>query len=258
MSLMTNKEQKKGSTFKSILLLLVCFPVGVYRTWKKGSWPLWLKLTCSIIGLPIFIISYLFVGIILFAAFLPELNRSIGTRNDRTIVNSADDYSVSFLKTSKETNGAYEEVKVVLNPKGGNEWHYHTAFVEKFHVIEGELTLGMDGKAVKVYTGQDTVATKGVMHKFYNTSDKPVSFLVRIEPARSFEKTIRCAYGLMNTGQSSPDGMPKNPWHLFLIRDYSDSYLQGLPGFFQEPLINALAKIAQWKGADKDLEPFYN
>jgi len=25
-----------------------------------------------------------------------------------------------------------------------------------------------------------------------------------------------------------------------------------------EPLINALAKIAQWKGAAKDLEPFYN
>jgi len=94
------------------------------------------------------------------------------------------------------------------------------------------------------------------MHKFYNTSPRPVSFIVRIEPARSFEKTIRSGYGLMNTGQSTPDGMPKNPWHLFLILGYSDSYLQGVPGFIQEPLINALSKIAQWKGFDKDFDPF--
>jgi mannose-6-phosphate isomerase-like protein (cupin superfamily) len=180
----------------------------------------------------------------------------MGVRSDRTIRNSTDDYSVTFLKTSRETNGAYEEVKVVLEPGGGNEWHYHTAFVEKFHVIEGDLTIGMNGKGVALTTGQDTVAPKHMMHKFYNTSSKPVTFLVKIEPARSFEKTIRAAYGLMNTGQSSADGIPKNPWHLFLILGYSDSYLQGVPGFIQEPLIHALSKIAQWKGVDKDLIPF--
>ena len=145
-----------------------------------------------------------------------------------------------------------------LDPGGGNDWHYHTAFTEKFHVIEGRLTVGMDGKGVEISANQDTIAHKGLMHKFYNTSDKPVTFLVKIEPARSFEKTIRAAYGLMNTGQSTPDGMPKNPWHLFLIMGYSDSYLQGLPGFIQEPLIHSLSKIAQWKGADKDLDPFYH
>jgi len=97
---------------------------------------------------------------------------------------------------------------------------------------------------------------KGVMHKFYNTSTEPVTFLVKIDPARSFEKTLRSAYGLMNTGQSTVEGMPKNPWHLFLILGYSDSYLQGVPGLIQEPLIDALSKIAQWKGYDKDFDPF--
>ncbi|MBK7123890.1 MAG: cupin domain-containing protein [Chitinophagaceae bacterium] len=204
----------------------------------------------------LFILIYSFFGIIIFASFLPELDRSIGIRSDRTIINSTDHYSVTFLKTSKETNGSYEEVKVELDPGGGNEWHYHTAFVEKFHVIQGDLTIGMQGKPVLLKTGNDTIAPKGMMHKFYNTSPNPVTFLVKIEPARSFEKTIRSAYGLMNTGQSSPDGIPKNPWHLFLILGYSDSYLQGVPGFIQEPLISALSKIAQWKGVDKDLDPF--
>jgi quercetin dioxygenase-like cupin family protein len=255
---MPTTEKKKTSAFVMTLLFLFCYPAGVYRMWKQKGRPAWIKWTYSILGFPVFIITYLCIGIIVFAAFLPELDRSIGNRNDRTIRNSTDKYSVTFLKTSRETNGAYEEVKVDLEPGGGNIWHYHTAFVEKFHVLDGELTIGMDGKPVKVTAGQDTIADKRLMHKFYNTSDKPVSFIVRIEPARSFEKTLRCGYGLMSTGMSTPDGMPKDPWHLMLILGYSDSYLEGLPGFIQEPLINSLAKIAQWKGAGKEMEQFYN
>lgn len=247
----------KKSGFILALLFFICYPAGVYKIWKERKHRSWLKWTYTIIGFPFFILIYSFFGIILFASFLPELDRTIGKRSDRTIVNSTDHYSVTFLKTSKETNGAYEEVRVVLEPNGGNEWHYHTAFVEKFHVEQGDLTIGMNAKAVPLTTGRDTVAPKGLMHKFYNTSAKPVSFIVRIEPARSFEKTIRSAYGLMNTGQSSADGIPKNPWHLFLILGYSDSYLQGVPGIIQEPLIRALSKIAQWKGYNKDLEPFF-
>lgn len=257
-TLINSSKMKKIRTSGIILFLLffICYPVGVYRIWKKSSGPVWLRWTYSIIGLPVFLITYFFIGIVWFAAFLPDLDRSIGVRNDRTIRNAADRYSVTFLKTSRETNGAYEEVKVDLDPGGGNIWHYHTAFTEKFNVLDGNLTIGMEGTEVSLSAGMDTIAAKGLMHKFYNTTSKPVSFLVRIEPARSFEKTIRCGYGLMNTGQSTADGMPKNPWHLFLILGYSDSYLEGLPGFIQEPLINSLAKIAQWKGAAKDFDAF--
>lgn len=249
-------KSQRNSGIILALLFFVCYPIGVYRVWKKGSRPMWLKMVYTITGLPVFILIYTFFGIVIFGSFLPELDRSIGVREDRTIVSSIDHYTVTFLKTGKETNGAYEEVKVVLEAGGGNDWHYHKAFVEKFHVVEGDLTLGMEGKAVKLTNGQDTIAPKGMMHKFYNTSSKPVTFLVKIVPARSFEKTIRSAYGLMNTGQSTPEGFPKNPWHLFLILGYSDSYLKGVPGIIQEPLIGALSKIAQFKGYHKDFDPF--
>jgi quercetin dioxygenase-like cupin family protein len=250
-------KKKTSSGLLLAILFIICWPVGVFKIWKKKTTGLWLKLTYTILGFPLFLLLYSFFAVVTFASFLPELDRTIGVRNDRTIYNSTDHYKVTFLKTAKETNGAYEEVRVDLEPNGGNDWHYHTAFVEKFHVLQGELTVGMDGQPVRITTGQDTVAKKGLMHKFSNTSSSPVSFIVKIVPARSFEKTIRSAYGLMNTGQSTAEGMPKDPWHLFLILGYSDSYLQGLPGFIQEPLISALSKIAQWKGADKDLDPFY-
>jgi mannose-6-phosphate isomerase-like protein (cupin superfamily) len=38
----------------------------------------------------------------------------------------------------------------------------------------------------------------------------------------------------------------------------SGTYLPGIPGFIQEPLVNSLAKIAKWKGEDKDLEKYYH
>ncbi|MBN2611077.1 MAG: hypothetical protein JXB00_05935 [Bacteroidales bacterium] len=61
----------------------------------------------------------------------------------------------------------------------------------------------------------------------------------------------------MNTGQWNHDGFAKNPWHLILLLGYSESYLPKIPPFIQEPLINSLAKIAQWKGEDKALEIFF-
>jgi mannose-6-phosphate isomerase-like protein (cupin superfamily) len=249
--------KNKTFNYSGKFLQFIFYPVGVYKIWKLNKFPVLVRVVYTVLGLPFFLLFVSFFSIILFALFLPDLDRSIGERTDRSIVNSTDHYTVTFLKTSKETDGAYEEVEVLLEPQGGNEWHYHMAFVERFHVVEGELTVGMDDNPVKLKAGQDTVAGKGLMHKFYNTSPNPVRFTVRIEPARSFEKTIRSAYGLMNKGKSGRDGIPTNPWHLFLILGYSDSYLQGVPGFIQEPLINALSKIAQWKGEHKELEEFY-
>jgi hypothetical protein len=42
-----------------------------------------------------------------------------------------------------------------------------------------------------------------------------------------------------------------------LLLGYSGSYLEGMPSFIQEPLVNSLARIAQWRGEDKELEVFY-
>ena len=42
-----------------------------------------------------------------------------------------------------------------------------------------------------------------------------------------------------------------------IINIGSESYLEGMPGWFQEPLINAFAKIAQWRGEDRELYKYF-
>lgn len=244
--------QKRIWKFNAWLLF---YPAGVIRIWRKKI-SLLIKLLYSILALPLFLILTIYPGIILFAAFLPPLDRTVGNRSDTTIYNSEGNYAATFVATGAGTNYAYELVKVELEPKGGNDWHYHNSFTETFTVIEGQVRIGKNGQEILLNKGESAKAEKEDMHFFKNTLDSKSVLLVKIAPAAGLEKTLRVAYGLINDGLLQND-MTENPWHMCLLLAYSESYLPGLPSWFQEPLINALAKIAQWKGEDKALYKYF-
>lgn len=237
------------------LLFFACLPAGVVRIWKS-TWNISLKLGYSILGLPIFIVLYSFLAITIFAAFLPSLDLSVGERPDRTIINSEGNYSATFVKTANETDDLYELIEVEVEPGGGNDPHYHKDFAEHFSVLKGTLTVYKEGVPHILHVGDTASAGKQTMHNFRNETDSLVIMTVKTSPARGLEKTLRVAYGLINSGQLR-EGMTENPWHMCLLLGYSGSYLEGLPSFIQEPLVNSLARIAQWKGEDRSLEVYY-
>ena len=244
----------KKSKWKYWLSLLF-YPVGLVRIWRSKA-GLWVKLLYSILVLPVFLLAAAYLGIILFAAFLPKLDRTVSNRTDKTIYNREGNYSATFVQTGRETNNAYELVQVELEPQGGNDWHYHTRFVEQFTVVEGQVKIGRNGEEIILDKGQTAEANKKDMHYFKNALDQKSVILVKVTPAAGLEKTLRVAYGLMNDGLLKND-MTENPWHMCLLLAYSESYLPGMPNWFQEPLINALAKIAQWRGEDKSLYRYF-
>jgi quercetin dioxygenase-like cupin family protein len=236
-------------------LWLIFYPVGLFRVWKSSK-RLWLKITYTILGLPLFLLVFTYLSILLFATFLPALDRSVGHRTDRTVVNGEGNYSATFVKTGAETNGAYELVQVELEPYGGNDWHYHSNFEESFTVLDGVIRIGEDGKDTLLYKGDSTSVNRKHFHFFKNARGEKSLLLVKIAPAGGLEKTLRVGYGLINDGLLRND-MTENPWHMVLLLAYSESYLPVMPSWFQEPLINALAKIAQWKGEDRALYKYF-
>lgn len=237
-------------------LWLIFYPVGLFKAWRSRK-HLALKLAYTVLGLPVFLVVFSYLAILTFAAFLPALDRSPVHRTDRTIVNGEGNYSATFVKTGEETNGAYELVQVELEPYGGNDWHYHSGFEESFTVVEGAVRIGKDGeKEVLLQKGDSTIADRKHLHFFKNATAQKATLLVKVSPAAGLEKTLRVAYGLINDGQLQND-MTKNPWHMVLLLAYSESYLPVMPSWFQEPLINSLAKIAQWKGEDKALYRYF-
>src|SRR5689334_2058514 len=130
---------KTGKTW--FLLSLLIYPLGLVKIWRVKGW-LPVKLLYSVVGLVLFLISTLYLGVVLFALFLPALDTTVGTNLPRTIYNTEGNYSATFVKTSNETNGAYELVQVELEPNGGNDWHYHKTFAEQFTVVEGQVRIG--------------------------------------------------------------------------------------------------------------------
>lgn len=237
------------------LLFLLCLPAGIFKIWKSYR-TIYSKIAYVIFGLPVFILLYSFIGLVTFAAFLPPLDLNVGDRKDRTIINSEGDYSATFLKTAQETQNVYELIQVEVEPNGGNGPHYHKDFEEHFTVQKGTLTVYVE-EVPHILNERDSItANRGTMHYFRNETDSMVLMTVKTTPACGLEKTLRVAYGLINTGKLKND-FTENPWHMCLLLGYSGSYLEGIPGFIQEPLINSLAKVAQWKGEDKTLEPFF-
>jgi mannose-6-phosphate isomerase-like protein (cupin superfamily) len=62
---------------------------------------------------------------------------------------------ITFLTTSKQSNGNKSLMEIFLSPKGGNPLHYHKRFHESFKIIEGELNVQV-GKEIKILKPGDT------------------------------------------------------------------------------------------------------
>ncbi len=117
---------------------------------------------------------------------------------------------VTFLKTTEETNGEYLLAKVELAPHGGNAMHYHLTFTEAFEVLEGRLNVDLDGRHLVLGPGEKALVPMKSRHRFYSTSDEPVTFTVQMRPARRMEEALRVAYGLARDGKTNAKSVPTN------------------------------------------------
>src|SRR5437868_11663859 len=139
--------------------------------------------------------------------------------NDRFIYNPVQKDTVNFLQTVAETNGHYTLIEVDLAAGGGVGLHYHKSYDETFECMEGELTVRLGKEIHKLRNGSKSVtAEPPVLHRFFNSSEKPCRFRVKISPgARGLEESLQIAYGLARDGRTNSKGLPKKYSHLALL-----------------------------------------
>jgi mannose-6-phosphate isomerase-like protein (cupin superfamily) len=169
------------------------------------------------------------------------------------IINPVIGEEVTFLTTSRQSNGEKTLMEVYIGPKGGNPLHYHRRFSETFKVLEGELSVQVGSEKVKLAAGQTATAPSNVHHRFYNTSGKPVRFTVELNPAsEGFENVLRIAFGLANDGQAGPNGMPKSLVHNGILMNMGEGTFVG---FFSllEKLFRFFGDSPKAKQTEKEL-----
>jgi Cupin domain len=124
--------------------------------------------------------------------------------------------------------------------------HRHRALVERFTVLEGELTLKLAGQTTVLPVGKTAVIEPGVWHGWWNASQNAPGFALSGE---RFAHMIETAYGLGRLGHTNSKGMP-HPLQLALFaQEFSDVIeFRSPPPTVQRTLFAALALIARWRG----------
>jgi quercetin dioxygenase-like cupin family protein len=127
--------------------------------------------------------------------------------------------------------------------------HRHPTLVERFTVLEGELTLKRDGQTSVVGEGESAVIEAGVWHDWWNASDRNAVARVEITPGERFAHMIETLYGLARLGHVNAKGMPSLLQLALVGREFSDVVVfRKPPPAVQGALFGALAPIAHWRG----------
>jgi quercetin dioxygenase-like cupin family protein len=113
------------------------------------------------------------------------------TNNSLTAVAAQEGPSVSVVGDtyrivigSKQTNGAYALIDMLIPPKGGPPPHSHTKFQEAFYIIDGEIEVITKEKRYTATKGSYVnIPFDGPVHKFTNKTHKTAHILCLITPA---------------------------------------------------------------------------
>ena len=87
-----------------------------------------------------------------------------------------------FLVTGEESGGAYFAMEAIVPPGGGPPPHIHRNEDETFYVLEGTVTIFLDGRPVAATPGDFVHVPRGTVHNFRNTAESPSRILVGFTP----------------------------------------------------------------------------
>lgn len=127
--------------------------------------------------------------------------------------------------------------------------HRHPALVERFTVLEGELTVKLDGQTSLLREGESADIEPGAWHDWWNAGDRDARVRVVITPGERFAHMIETMFGLARLGHTNAKGMP-HPLQLALTAsEFSDVIVfRSPPPTVQRALFRALAPIARRRG----------
>jgi hypothetical protein len=116
-------------------------------------------------------------------------------------------------------------------------------------VLEGELTLKLDGQTSILREGETGVIEPGAWHDWWNASDRDARARVEITPGERFAHMIETFYGLARLGHVNAKGMP-SPLQLALVgQEFGDVIVfRKPPKAAQRAIFGVLAPIARWRG----------
>ncbi|MDQ6879250.1 MAG: cupin domain-containing protein [Candidatus Dormibacteraeota bacterium] len=114
-------------------------------------------------------------------------------------------FGVHFKIYGRETGGALAVVEHPVDPHRLIPPHTHADTDEYTYVLEGEIGARIGDRVLTASTGAYVLKPRGIMHTFWNATDKPARILEILSPS-AFEKFFEGMSDLVkNPGADMPE-----------------------------------------------------
>ena len=124
-------------------------------------------------------------------------------------------------------------------------------------MLEGQLTVEIDGVRHELGPGDEAVAAPRSLHAWSNRGAEPSVAQIELRPGSpGFENSLRVVYGLAGDGLVLKNGVPRNPLHAALLLEMGEVRLPGAYAAL-ERVLGLLVRLARWRGIDRELERRY-
>jgi quercetin dioxygenase-like cupin family protein len=127
--------------------------------------------------------------------------------------------------------------------------HLHPAMVERFKVLEGELTLKRDKVTSVLEEGESAVIGPGLWHDWWNAADRDARVRVEVTPGERFVQMLETLFSLAQLGHTNNKGMPYPLQLALFASEFSDVIVfRAPPRSVQRAIFGAFAPIAHRRG----------
>ncbi|MCC6413771.1 MAG: cupin domain-containing protein [Saprospiraceae bacterium] len=170
--------------------------------------------------------------------------------HNKRIENPYSGQSIVFLKTAHETQGELLEMEYTYAPHSAKPAeHYHPIQKEDFTVLQGVITVTLNGATRLLRAGDKLHIPPNTVHAMWNDSDEPAVVNWQVRPALNTEYLLETGMGLAKDGKTNKKGLPGLLQAIAIARYFSKAYrLANPPYAVQRVLFAFLGPVAKMLG----------
>jgi quercetin dioxygenase-like cupin family protein len=176
---------------------------------------------------------------------------------EKTINNTKTGQLIRFIQTANDTDGKLLEMESVFQPHSKEPVpHYHPAQQEEFVVLEGEITVRLNGVISILKKGDHLHIRAKEVHSMWNHSENKARVSWKVTPASDTEYFLEAAFGIANTTKNEK-GKPGIVQLAALAKTFSHVFRMAKPAYpIQKIIFTAVSSLSYLPGGRAYFDEF--
>ena len=160
-----------------------------------------------------------------------------------------DGEKVTVVTPSADSGGELLEVSAEWTPASHKPLvHSHPKQDEHFEILEGELTIKLDGEKHVLHAGGSFDVPRGAKHAMWNSGSVPARATWQVRPALGTEDFWANVHTQREAGHTGKGGMINMPAAAVVLSAFPDEFEPDIPAAARKPAFAALRVWARLRG----------